>query len=150
MVPTHSSTASQPVQWIGHLLAHEGTYGAISQMSRSQRVSRQTLYSWKEKGQRALEGVFASRKLQAGVAESVELHRAVLTLLVVGHASYRGIQACLKDLFGLQVSLGTISAVVQTAGHRAQAWLSEQVSKQGRILALDELYGSMRGEAYHN
>jgi transposase-like protein len=150
MVHTHSSTASQRVQWVSHLLAHEGTYGAISQMSRSQRVSRQTLYSWKEKGQRALEGVFASRKLQAGVAESVELHRAVLTLLVVGHASYRGIQACLKDLFGLQVSLGTISAIVQRAGQRAQAWLAEQVSKQGRILALDEQYSSMRGEAYLN
>ena len=40
---------------VSQLLAHAGTYGEISQMSRSRRVSRQTFYAWKQKGQRALE-----------------------------------------------------------------------------------------------
>ena len=51
---THSSTASQRVCWISELLAHEGSYGVISQMSRNSGVSRQTFYGWKAKGQRAL------------------------------------------------------------------------------------------------
>ena len=33
MVHTHSSTASQRVHWVSQLLAHEGTYGVVSQMS---------------------------------------------------------------------------------------------------------------------
>ena len=150
MVHTHSSTASQRIHWVSQLLAHEGTYGEISQMSRSQRVSRQTLYAWKEKGQRALEAAFVPTELQARGGKPVDLQRAVLTLLVEGHASYRGIQACLAVLLGQHVSLGTITAIVQSAGQRAQAWLEQQVSGEGRVLALDEQYSSKRGEAYLN
>src|SRR5258708_7723695 len=148
MVHTHSSTANQRVHWISQLLAQEGTYGAISQMSQSQCVSRQTLYAWKEKGQRALEAALGPK--QAHVARSVDLQRAVLTLLVEGHASYRGIQACLAVLLGQQVSLGAITAIVQSAGQRAQAWLEQQVSAEGRVLALDEQHSSQRGEAYQS
>jgi hypothetical protein len=148
MVHTHFSTASQRVHWVSHLLAHEGTYGEISQMSRSQQVSRQSLYSWKEKGQRALEAAFVPNKARERAAEPVDLPRAVLTLLVEGHASYRGIQTCLAVLLGQEVSLGTITAIVQSAGQRAQEWLEQQVSGQGRVLALDEQYSSKRGEGY--
>jgi hypothetical protein len=81
---------------------------------------------------------------------TIQLERAVLTLLVEGHASYRGIQACLAVLLGQQVSLGTITAIVQKAGERAQRWLEQQVCEQGRVLALDEQYSSKRGEAYLN
>ena len=90
MVHTHFSTGSQRVHRVSQLLAHEGTYGEISQMSRSQRVSRQTLYTWKEKGQRALEAALVPNTPQVRVAKPIDLQRAVLTLLVEGHASYRG------------------------------------------------------------
>jgi len=146
MVPTHFSTGRQPVQAVSHLLAHEGTYGVVSQLSRSQQVSRQTLYSWKAKGRRVLEAAFTPKQ----PPEPLQLERAVLTLLVEGHASYRGIQQCLAVLLGEQVSLGTITAIVQEAGERAQGWLEQQVSKHGRVLALDEQYSSKRGEAYLN
>jgi len=133
---------------VSELLADEGTYGVVSQMSRSQDVSRQTLYSWKAKGQTALEKALAPK--QEPSESGQQLERAVLTLLVQGHASYRGIQACLKELLGLQVSLGTITAIVQKAGQRAQSWLVQQVSGEGRVVALDEQYSSQRGEAYLN
>ncbi len=112
MIYAHSSTPSQRAHWVSKLVASEGTYGVVSQMSRNYQVSRQTLDSWKETGQRALEAAFAPRKLQAQVTKPPELQRAVLTLLVQGHASYRGIQACLKELLGLEVSLGTITTIV--------------------------------------
>ena len=125
-------------------MAQEGTYGIISQLSQQAEVSRQTLYSWKAKGQRALEAAFEPKQPKA----PMQLERAVLTLLLEGHASYRGIQTCLAVLLGHHVSLGTITAIVQSAGQRAQGWLEQQVAKQGRVLALDEQYSSKRGEAY--
>jgi len=128
------------------MLAHEGAYGVVSQLSRNQQVSRQTLYSWKGKGRRALEAAFEPIKAEV----AIPLERAVLTLLVEGHASYRGIQRCLAILLGQEVSLGTITAIVQDAGERAQRWLERQVSEQGRVLALDEQYSSKRGQAYLN
>ncbi len=148
MLHPHSSTVSQRVHWVSALLAGEASYGVVSQMSRKYEVSRQTFYSWKAKGQQALQEALAPKQPQ--VEAGSELHRAVLTLLVQGHASYRGIQACLKELLGLDVSLGTISAIVQTAGQRAQDWLVQQVPTEGRVVALDEQYSSKRGEAYLN
>ena len=148
MIHAHSSTPSQRAYWVSTLVASEGSYGVVSQMSRNYQVSRQTLYSWKERGQSALEAAFEARKVQREAAQQLE--RAVLTLLVEGHASYRGIQACLKELLGLDVSLGTITAIVQAAGHRAQSWLEQQVPGEERVVALDEQYSSKRGEAYLN
>ena len=55
MIQAHSSTPSQRAYWVSTLVASEGTYGVVSQMSQISQVSRQTLYSWKERGQRALE-----------------------------------------------------------------------------------------------
>ena len=150
MVHTHSSTGSQRVDWVSELLAREGRYGQVSQMSRNSAVSRQTLYAWKAKGRNALEAVFTPKKPPTQEAKLPELHRAILTRLLQGHASYRGIQACLKELLGLHASLGTITAVVQSAGQRAQAWMQQQVARQGRVLALDEQYSSKRGKAYLN
>src|SRR5437588_5712543 len=109
MVHTHSSTPAQRAQWVSALVAQEATYGIVSHLSQMAEVSRQTLYSWKAKGQRALQAAFEPKQPQA----TMPLERAVLTLLVEGHASYRGIQACLEVLLGQQVSLGTITAIVQ-------------------------------------
>ena len=146
MVPTHLSTGCQQVHIVSQVLASAGSYGVVSQLSRSQHVSRQTLYSWKAKGRQALEAAFTPRSPQT----PHQMDRAVLTLLVEGHASYRGIQTCLAVLLGERISLGTITAIVQEAGTRAQGWLEQQGSEQGRVVALDEQYSSKRGEAYLN
>lgn len=55
MIHAHSSTPRQRAYWVSKLVASEGTYGVVSQMSRDYQVSRQTLYSWKERGQSVLE-----------------------------------------------------------------------------------------------
>jgi hypothetical protein len=148
MSHTHSSTPSQRVPWVSKLLAQEGRYGVVSQMSRSHDVSRQTLYTWKGKGQAALEAALAPK--QEPPESGQQLERAVLTLLVEGHASYGGIQRCLEMLLGVHVSVGKIAAVIQSAGQRAQQWMGRQVPATARGLALDELYGSTHGEAYLN
>lgn len=148
MIHPHSSTASQRGHWVSELLASEGTYGVVSQMSRRYEVSRQTLYRWKAKGQRALKAAFEAEKPQLEATHRLE--RAVLTLLVEGHASYRGIQACLEGLLGKQVSLGAIVGIVQQAGERAQQWLTQHTPTTQRAIALDELYSSQRGAAYLN
>jgi hypothetical protein len=72
MIHAHSSTVSQRVQWVSQFIAREGSYGVVSQMSRTYQVSRQTLSSWEAKGQRALEAVFTPPKAQAGMNPSVE------------------------------------------------------------------------------
>jgi hypothetical protein len=55
-----------------------------------------------------------------------------------------------EELHGIQISLGTITSVIQEAGQRAQTWLSHQQADGPRSLALDEQYSSQRGKAYLN
>lgn len=145
---THCSTVEERIEWISELLAYPEQHGLLSERSRQKQVSRQTLYRWKKKGVQALQD---SLQVQPAPGKrTASLERAVLTLLVEGHASYRGIQACLHELLGVQLSLGTISAIVQSAGHEAQRCLEKLVPLSECALALDEQYSSTRGEAYLN
>ena len=54
----HPSTPDQRAQWVGQMLAHEGDYGFVTQLSRMSGVSRQTLYTWADQGRQALEQLF--------------------------------------------------------------------------------------------
>src|SRR4051812_4162333 len=97
------------------------TYGAVSQLSRNLDVCRQTLYNWAKLGRQALEQSFQPSLPPTNRPDQLE--RQVLTLLVEGHASYRGIQACLR-CFGQELSLGSIAAIVKRAQQRAQVWMA--------------------------
>src|SRR5260370_9784785 len=119
MITKHCSTGEKRVQWVRELLSYPSEGGLLSDRSRSSQVSRQTLYRWEAKGAEALQAVLSPSALARKSAPVIE--RAVLTLLVEGHASYRGIQACLKELLGVEVSLGSIVSIVREAGSRAQA-----------------------------
>jgi len=144
----HCSTAQQRVEWISQMIASPSEYGLVSELSRRHQVSRQTLYRWKAKGEQALQNALGAVPQPA--AASGQWEEQVLTLLIEGHASYRGIQTCLRKLCGVSVSLGSITDLVQRAGQRASEWLARQCASTPRALALDEQYSSQRGKAYLN
>jgi hypothetical protein len=128
------------------MLAGSGTYGLVTLLSQTVGVSRQTLYTWAEQGRVALERAFEPREAERPI--TAELERQVLSLLVEAHATVRGIQTSLWQVARRRVSLGTISAIIQEAQRRAQAWLSGHAPPSSRPLALDELYGNDRRGAY--
>src|SRR5690242_3376951 len=117
-------------------------------MSREHQVSRQTLYEWKARAEQAIAQAFAAPAASAGQDGQVE--RAILTLFVEGHTSYRGIVTCVQELCGRTVSLAQIGTLIQTAGRRAKALLETLKPPKTCAIALDEQYGEERGEAYLN
>ncbi|HEY4036912.1 MAG TPA: transposase [Ktedonobacteraceae bacterium] len=144
----HSTTPAHRVRLASHMIAHQGTYGLVSQLSREHQISRQALYTLKSRGQEAME-----RKLsptEHPTEGEVWIERAVLTLFTEGHTSREGIQQCIEEMLGVHVSTGKISAIIHEAGRRAQVYLKRQIPKGKRALALDEQYGSERGKAYLN
>jgi hypothetical protein len=143
----HCSTVQERVSMVSQMLA-KPTRGLVSQLSRSHQVSRQTLYRWTTKGRQALETALGAPLMPAQRQEAQAV--LVLTLLIETHASYRGIQTCLRELHGLHLSLGKIAGIVKEAGQRAQDWLAQQRTSLPRTLALDEQYSSQRGKAYLN
>ncbi len=148
MVQRHDSTPTQRAQVVCQMIAHAGDYGVVTHLSRSLGVSRQTLYTWTQRGCQALEQAFLAAPAAPVVTPPLE--RAILTLLVEGHASTRGIQACLRATTRQHVSVGTISAVIAEAERRALTWMSSHAPLTSRALALDEIYGRNRRGAYLN
>ncbi len=142
----HASTPTDRARWISHLLAHRGEYGVVSALSRTVGVSRQTLYTGAGRGVAALVAAFTPAPAETGSSPSLE--RAILTCLVEGHASYRGIAACLRASTGQKVSVGTIASVVAVAEQRALRVLAQEKPPTACVLALDEIYGNDRHGAY--
>src|SRR6266853_313120 len=143
----HCSTVQERVSMVSQMLANP-MYGLVSQLGRAHQVSRQTLYRWAATGRQALEEALGDHHLPPKQNEAISF--LVLTLLIETHASYRGIQTCLRELHGVHLSLGRIVGIVKEAGQRAQTWLSQQQATTPRALALDEQYSSQRGKAYLN
>jgi len=148
MVQRHASTPAQRAQVVTQMLAHAGDYGVVTQLSRTLGVSRQTLYTWASRASHALHQAFLPTPAAPPVPPALE--RAILTLLVEGHASTRGIQACLRATTRQRVSIGTISTIIAEAERRALAWMTRHAPPTSRAVALDEIYGRKRRGAYLN
>jgi hypothetical protein len=130
------------------MIVHHKKYGFVSQLSRENNISRQSLYTLKLRGQEAMEQVFKPK--QEAIEQMMQIERAVLILFTEGHASREGIQNCLKELLGVYMSTGKISSIINEAGKRAQEWLDQHVPKDMRDIAIDEQYSNQRAEAYLN
>ena len=143
----HPSTPEQRVEWTAHVIAHQGEYGVVTRLARAKKVSRQTLTTWRREGRAALERAMAEDPPPPPVPS---LERSIVTLVVDGHTSYRGVQTCLHELFGWNVSLGTITSVVATAGRRGATELASMTPPAPIALALDEIYGGAARHGYLN
>src|SRR5260370_120167 len=129
MVSVYGIAAAERAQWASRMIDRSGDYGAVTALSGQLGVSRQTLYEWKATGRRALEAAFAPAASAPAVRPGLE--RAVLTLLVEGHASVRGIRDCLAEMGFGAVRLGTIGEVVGAARGPAHGRLGRGLSELG-------------------
>jgi hypothetical protein len=142
----HPSTPAQRVEIVVQLLAHEGEYGVVTRMARAVDASRQTVTKWRAEGRARLLG----RDEPTSGERTTGLTRSILTLLVAGHASYRGIQQCLAELRGEHVSLGTICQIIAEAGRRADAVLAAEAPPAPVVVAVDEIFGGAARHGYLN
>src|SRR5262245_56662877 len=104
MHPHHCTPVAQRIHLASHMIAHQGKYGLVSQLSRENNISRQSLYTLKSRGQEVMESVFRAK--QEARERMTPIERAVLILFTEGHASREGIQICLEELLGVHVSTG--------------------------------------------
>ena len=104
-----------------------GQYGLITDLAAALGTSRQFLYTLRARARQALErGLAPGQPGRPGVDRRLEVddlavQRAVLVLSQVAQASVREIQECLREILGVERSVGYIAGVLQEAGRRAQA-----------------------------
>jgi transposase-like protein len=148
MVRTHPSTPEERAQWASLMIAHTQTYGLVTRLSREIGVSRPTLYAWRQRAQQALREAFTPTLPPPPAASQLDRH--VLTVLVEGHASERGIRTCLHALTQQGIGIERISAILHDAQKRALSWMATHVPAGLRALALDEIFANDRRGAYLN
>ena len=146
MVQRHDSTVEQLLHWSTEMIAHAGEYGLVTRLSRESGLSRPTLYAIKRRAEQALQQTFVAPEAVGSARAALE--RQILTLLVHGPASQRGMGTCLRTLLSQGHSQSTISTILHQAQQRAIAWMASHVPPTPRALALDELYANNRTGAY--
>jgi hypothetical protein len=70
------------------------------------------------------------------------LEQLVLTLILCGHSSYRGVTEILRDCFDYPLSVGTVHNIVQEAVNQARPYNAGQDLSPVRIGAHDEIFQS--------
>ncbi len=115
MGQAHPSTADERIQWVRMMLAHQGDCGLMTRLSREARVSRRTLYVWRDHAEAALRTAVGP---PTAAAPQPTNPRQLLTFWI-NHRTARGIQGAVQEFTAHGVSLATITAVLHEAGQRA-------------------------------
>lgn len=121
-------------------------YGGISQLARDYHLSRQSLYTMRQRGRDALADSLAARTpgrpaLAAPlIIDQNRLDRSIVTFTVAGHASLEGVQTCLAEALDVRRSPSYISTVLDKAGVAAHAFLEQMCPPRPIRADLDEIF----------
>jgi transposase-like protein len=121
---------------------------SIAQLAQEHHVSRKFLYQQLHRAQHALDGAFAAAPAAADdVLFTLPVTRAwleqlALALVLICHASLRGVQELFRDLFDYPRSLGSLQHLVQQAIAQATDHNAQQDLSRVLDAALDEIFQS--------
>jgi hypothetical protein len=117
----------------------------VSDLAREHEVSRQFLYQQAHTAQDALTRAFdpepkTDKVLSYLPVTKAWLRQLVLTLVLIGHSSTRGVVELLRDLFDYRISLGTVHNIVHSAVPHAQRINQQYDLSSIHIGLLDEIF----------
>lgn len=122
-----------------------GRSATISDLAVQHGVSRKFVYQQSHKAQAALDDAFTATIRDDAVLFELSvsktwLRQVIVGLALIGHSSYRGIVAFLRDLLGVAISVGTVHAVLQSVTQQAGVINREQDLSGIRVGLHDELF----------
>src|SRR4051794_23229935 len=123
----------------------------ISRIARQQQVSRKFIYHQAHRAQQALDHAFTpappagdDRVLFYLPVTKAWIRQLVLALILIAHASVRGVTELLRDLFDYHTSVGTVHNIVEQAVDAARRVNERQDLSRVRIGADDEIFQARR------
>ena len=118
----------------------------VSELARQHQVSRKFLSQQVHTAEQALSQAFApaptppDKVLYYLPVTKAWLRQLVLTLVLIGHSSARGVVELLRDLFDYRISLGTVHNIVHSAVAHAQRINQQYDLSRIHIGLLDEIF----------
>jgi hypothetical protein len=118
---------------------------SISSLSREHRVSRKFLYAQSEKAKEALIDAFSPSVKEDEVlfylpVTKVWLRQLVVALVLICHASYRGVVELFGDLLDTSISVGGVHNILTQAVIQAQEINKQEDLSSIRVGAHDEIF----------
>ena len=126
-----------------------GRSESVSELSRAHHVSRKFLYQQADKAHQALDDAFDRPEDDAEVLFWLPVTKAwlrglVLTLILVCHASYRGVVELFRDLLDTSICVGSVHNIVQEAVVCARQVNANEDLSAITIGAHDEIFQSKK------
>lgn len=117
----------------------------ISHIAKEQEVSRKFVYAQKGKAISAIDDAFTKEEEKDKVLFYLPvtkqwLYQLILMLVLYCHGSFRGVSKVLDDAFDYQVSIATISNVIQEAKYKAVKINNKQDLSNIKLGAQDEMF----------
>ena len=118
----------------------------ISQLASAADTSRKFIYAQKQKAEKALDEAFSQC---TNTDDSVLfylpitkgwIYRFVLALILICHSSFRNVIEILKDLFDIDISIGTVHNIVGRAVETARRKNAEEDLSLIKVGAHDEIF----------
>ena len=120
----------------------------ISHIATQHDVSRKFVYQQKAIALEALAQAFESEKVEEEKIlfhlpiTKAWIHRFVLALILICHSSFRNVIEVLRDLFGFDISIGTVHNIVERAIEAAKRENAKENLSSIRVGAHDEIFQS--------
>ena len=117
----------------------------VSRLAQKHKVSRKYIYVQKAKARLALEDAFTKSPTDDALVLSLPvtnawLQQVVLSLTLICHSSYRGVQEFMRDMLGVSISLGGVHNLHQLAIRRARDINQAQDLSCIRVGLHDEIF----------
>lgn len=126
-----------------------GRCQSVSELAREHQVSRKFLYQQADKAEQALDQAFQPSQAQDDVlfflpVTKTWLRQLVLALVLICHASYRGVIELFRDLLDTSISFGSVHNIVAQAVVQAQAVNACEDLSPIAVGAHDEIFQSRK------
>ena len=117
----------------------------VSDLATRHGVSRKFVYQQTDKARAALDGAFSpavpdSEMLFGLAVTKAWLRQVIVALVLISRSSYRGVVEFVRDLLGVEVSIGCVHDVLQAAARQASAVNQGQNLSGIRVGLHDELF----------
>ena len=122
---------------------------SVTDLSREHGVSRKFVYQQADTADQALEEAFAEPEGEERVLFDLPVTKKwicslVLALALEGHSSYRGIIQIVRDVVGVELSIGTVHNILMRAAEQAKVLNAAEDLSGVRVGAHDEIYQAGR------
>lgn len=149
LIPFDHSSNACPAKTLSHTerkeLAIEALKEAssVASMARKNKVSRKFIYAQKTVAEQGIDSAFGKKDSEVIFHLPITkkwLYQLIISLILICHCSYRGVQEILRDLFDWEISIGSVHNIVHGTIAKVKELDAQEDLSQIKVGTPDEIF----------